>query len=284
MFPSYKTGFYARARRNGGKARYPQLWKGCVGAWAPCLGNVAYRFNDWSGSSNGGGFVGLPLSAWVRSYGQFALNFDGVDDYINLTMNPSGVSSVLSSLLQNNTSPRYSISAWMNTTTTSTDVRVFACGNTGGDLWMLTFGIGAAGTPQFYIRDETFTNYSVNGTSGTVNTGKWVHICVTRNLSAVRLYLNGLLVGSSNSFSHSFTTFNKYTIGAIHRSGPSGYFPGMIDSVAIYNRMLSQREVQLLAKNRSIAYELETPRSFLFTSTAQSRKYSLLTPRIIGVE
>jgi hypothetical protein len=35
--PTYQSGFYAPGR---GTAKYPELWRGCVGAWNPGLGNT----------------------------------------------------------------------------------------------------------------------------------------------------------------------------------------------------------------------------------------------------
>jgi hypothetical protein len=73
MQPSYQSGFYAPGR---GVAKHPELWRGCVGAWNPGLGNTGLSLRDWSGNQNNGTLTNGPT--WGVSDGRQALDFDGV--------------------------------------------------------------------------------------------------------------------------------------------------------------------------------------------------------------
>jgi hypothetical protein len=84
MQPSYQSGFYAPGR---GVAKHPELWRGCVGAWNPGLGNTGLSLRDWSGNGNNGTLTGGPT--WGVTDGQQALDFDGVDDYVDFGVFPS---------------------------------------------------------------------------------------------------------------------------------------------------------------------------------------------------
>jgi hypothetical protein len=77
MQPSYQSGFYAPGR---GVAKHPELWRGCVGAWNPGLGNTGLSLRDWSGGQNNGVLTNGPT--WGVSDGRQALTFDGVNDRI----------------------------------------------------------------------------------------------------------------------------------------------------------------------------------------------------------
>ena len=61
----------------------PQLWKGVVGAWCPSLGPTGSRLHDFSRFNNWGTLTNMdPLTDWVVDGGQYALDFDAVNDYV----------------------------------------------------------------------------------------------------------------------------------------------------------------------------------------------------------
>ena len=90
------------------------------------------------------------------------------------------------------------------------------------------------------------TNISLNNAyaaSTFPGLNQWVMVTATYDGNAAKMYINGVLGGSSN-ISSSVTSTNMF-IGA---SNSGGYqdFPGLIDDVRIYNRALSAAEVQAL--------------------------------------
>ena len=85
----------------------------------------------------------------------------------------------------------------------------------------------------------------VNGT-GAVALNTWTHIAVVRNGAALTFYRNGV-VDSSQSvldtqpFRNGITTLR---VGGQSRGGGGRFFPGRIDEARIYNRTLTQAEIQ----------------------------------------
>ena len=84
------------------------------------------------------------------------------------------------------------------------------------------------------------SNRTAEGASLTANV--WTHMAATYDGSTVRLFINGVQVASA-AFSGSITSStNPLRIGGNSIWGE--YFQGMIDEVRIYNRALSQPEIQ----------------------------------------
>ncbi|HEU4742644.1 MAG TPA: LamG-like jellyroll fold domain-containing protein [Meiothermus sp.] len=85
-----------------------------------------------------------------------------------------------------------------------------------------------------------------------VSTSNWTHYAVTVSASGgnttVRLYRNGTQVASDTK-SGSYTTpstSNPFVMGNASTGGANSYFQGNIDDVRVYNRPLSDGEVQAL--------------------------------------
>jgi len=75
-------GYNQHHTRPGSNLLYPQLWKGCVGAWCPSLGVTGNTLFDHSGFGNHGTLTNGPM--WDVSEGRYANGFDGVNDWIDL--------------------------------------------------------------------------------------------------------------------------------------------------------------------------------------------------------
>ena len=74
---SYSNGFAPR----DGQPLYPELWNGCVFAWAPCLGPTGETLRDWSGFSNHTTWQNAAAaSLWSIRYGRYHVTPDGNDD------------------------------------------------------------------------------------------------------------------------------------------------------------------------------------------------------------
>jgi len=82
----------------------------------------------------------------------------------------------------------------------------------------------------------------VNGTSGLpLNT--WSHLALTFDGAALRLYVNGQLVGSKAQTGSVPVTSGVLSIGG-NNIWSDQYFSGRIDEIRIYNRALNQQEIQ----------------------------------------
>ncbi|EKD25486.1 MAG: hypothetical protein ACD_80C00046G0013 [uncultured bacterium (gcode 4)] len=90
---------------------------------------------------------------------------------------------------------------------------------------------------------ETITNGST-----TLQAGKRYHIVWVFNSStSKRLYVNGILDATqTTSVSFSTSTSNRMTIGRMGDSSPDRYLNGAVDEVRVYDKALSQTEIDSL--------------------------------------
>jgi len=158
--------------------------------------------------------------------GDDALSFDGTDDYVQ----DSDATAVSGS---------FSASAWVKFDTLSDRQRI------------LTVNSGNIGLEYNNSNDQLqFSHYSSesdsSGTLGTFtpSTEVWYHIVGTFDGDTQRLYIDSNQ-NDSNSFPNDPKVDYGISIGAY--SGASSYLDGVIDHVAVYDRALSQPEVEALA-------------------------------------
>lgn len=194
--------------------------------------------NDASASLNHGTVYGATLTTDRFGNANSAYSFDGVNDYIDFST---------SNLLNNS----YSYSFWVKATTIP--------GN-GGYTYMLSIG-GTGGDQSFDIVNNA--NGATGWTVGGYNTGgnpvvsfvavgtlptpnTWYHCVMTRDNTAMKLYVDGVFIGSSSTggLPPNFGSSTKGVIGA--RCTVSQFFNGVIDDVRIYNRVLSNNEIMEL--------------------------------------
>ncbi|MBR5726928.1 MAG: LamG domain-containing protein, partial [Muribaculaceae bacterium] len=78
--------------------------------------------------------------------------------------------------------------------------------------------------------------------------GEWLHCVVTIENNLSRIYINGVLQQDSINNQVNFSNANNCNmyIGIMHAGGMWYPFNGKIDDVILYNRALTQQEVQLL--------------------------------------
>jgi hypothetical protein len=98
------------------------------------------------------------------------------------------------------------------------------------NFWSFRAHIGVPGGYQYF-----------NGATP-IQTGLWYHVAMTYDGAALRLYLNGQLDGSIAVTGPITTTSNPLLIGG-HAGGPWN-FNGLVDELSLYNRALSQAEIQ----------------------------------------
>ncbi len=189
-------------------------------------GTVAYD----SVGNNDGSFQNMSASSWKSGVQFTSLKFDGIEDYLLLQADLSGVLGGSSSL-----------SYWIRTPSAS------VAGITGSDeiQWG---GIDAAGKVALTVDGSPVV------TSDTVvNDRRWHHVVITRNAStgASQIYLDGVLsaasvgpVGIKNS------TFTS--IGRVEGIGPgSGYYAGRLDQIHVFNQVIDAAMVAQLMDNHA---------------------------------
>lgn len=238
--PSYRQGYAI----NSSEAKYPSLWKGIGGAWSMGLGPSGSVLRDQSGHGNNGTLTNMvPADDWIRNEGQWALNFDGSNDHVNVPNIANGPLNVTTGL---------TICAWAN----SADADGWVCGKdslgairpysirrftTGGNP-VIRFGIDN-GSP-------TFLNGSV-----VLPDNEWVWIAGTYDGAMMRIYCNGKLDTESSQTGNIRIDSDVFRIGNRGDGHPSLHFAGLIDDVRVYSRALSPNEIKILARERNIAYQ-----------------------------
>ncbi|MEQ1642256.1 MAG: LamG-like jellyroll fold domain-containing protein, partial [Pyrinomonadaceae bacterium] len=202
-------------------------------ACTPPVGNVLwYRAEanalDSSASTNHGIEEGGVAYA-AGKVGQ-AFSFDGVDDRVVVPVRP----------VQDD----FTIAFWVNTSQMSGsetnwyDGRGLVDGEVSG--FANDFGVAlGAGKVLFGVGNPDTTIRS-----GVIANGTWQHVAAIRNRTtgAIQLFINGVSVATGVGGTQSLTAPARLTLGRLQTN--ISPFNGLIDEVEIFDRQLSQTEIQ----------------------------------------
>ncbi|NTW40307.1 MAG: PKD domain-containing protein, partial [Cellulomonadaceae bacterium] len=182
--------------------------------------------NDLDGTYVTGVTLGTPGA--ISGTSSTAVTFDGT----------SGLVSSQSAFVNPTT---YSEELWFSTTTTN-----------GGKL--IGFGGSATGLSGSYDRHVymessgqltfgVWTGFTNTITSPVAyNDGAWHHMVATQSAAGMRLYVDGVLVGTNGQIqAQDYTGY--WRVGSDTTWGPQPYFAGSIDEVAVYSDALSAQTV-----------------------------------------
>ena len=169
------------------------------------------------------------------------LSFNGSSNYVNSSYDKS----------YDFLDAKFSISVWMYCNTlTANASRVmvnratygsnersfeFYCQTNASNIPFIYFGTYNAGWT--YVNTDTLTN---------INFNQWYNVVATSDgLGAGKVYINGTLRQTNNSFNTALAkTTVPLQIGAYSGSiGTDGYFNGLLTTVLLYNKALTQEEV-----------------------------------------
>ncbi len=200
--------------------------------------DLGYVF-DYSGYNHHGTLGGDPQL--IEGYIGNALEFDGVDDYVNID-GYKGINAI------DGVQQPFSVANWFR----------IAPGASDGNVEMVTWGT-SAGQQRLTWRvhqGRLRTEHASGNLRGDtyVDDDEWHHgalvVAEGANLRvpATRFYVDGV---EDTTFSGSDNTYNL-TAGADVRIGMSGpqngrYFPGSIDDVQLYDKVLTDIEVQVIS-------------------------------------
>jgi Concanavalin A-like lectin/glucanases superfamily/Chitobiase/beta-hexosaminidase C-terminal domain/Family of unknown function (DUF6298)/Putative collagen-binding domain of a collagenase len=232
---------------------------------------AAYGFNestgttiaDYSGNGNNGKLTNGPV--FVAGKNGNALSFDGVNDYVVV---PNSSSLDISGT-------QIAFSLWVNIVNANTDYVIF------GKPWVensmnypyhqyaLEFDGNGAKTFDFYFADTTGT---LRGPfSMPAPLGVWTHVAYTYDGAVVRGYLNGteqLAVSATQAVQARGTNFLIGVDGSLRQP-----FKGLVDDLRIYNRTLTQAEIQQdMATPIGSSVTPPTPATFNFSLTNSGNK------------
>lgn len=248
--PSFANGFAPRDF----EPQYPTLWWGCRFAVAACLGpHGSLSIRDWSNRGGNAQVFSPPAGLVQIDGGNYGWAFNG-SAYI-------GGQEYAGSL----TYP-ISLSCWYRQ-------KAAIVGDGTEDYTIMGLGNSSANDDYFFLslyrtssRGECFralagqtsagaSHYEVYYTHNTV----WHHIAyVWYGSGNVAAYLDGRSMGintlnGTNTLPQGIGT---YGVQGLHRPSPYGMSANMVmDDARVYDRILRQDEVRLLAIRRGIAYD-----------------------------
>ena len=245
--PSTTYFFRVRASNTGGDSGYSNEASVTTSAGVPNLvgqwlfdeiaGNTAV--NDTSFTGNHGTLVGGTTRVIGTNGAQAgnSLTFDGVNDHVLNSQNLAGVLG--------------------GTATLVTWIRTSALGN--NTFWQAP---GITGVEESGFGNDIFWGWidatgrigmsAGNGaaakSTNPINDNAWHHVALTRNATTglVQVYVDGVLSGTATSeIGVKTTPFSS--IGRIEdTAGTPTYLNGQLDELQVFNRVLSQSEIQAL--------------------------------------
>ncbi|HEX7254734.1 MAG TPA: LamG-like jellyroll fold domain-containing protein [Gaiellaceae bacterium] len=196
---------------------------------------AAYGFEEGSGTTandnSGTGNTGVISGAAFAPSGKYggALDFDGVDDWV--TIADSDSLDLTSGM---------TLSAWVRPDVVQGRYRQVILKEQPGGLEYSLYAHTNRGFPSTSL----WINGKLRNFDGTTTlpTGVWSHLAATYNGLTARVYVDGVLVRSGNRSGTLGVSASPLRIGgnAVHPE----WFDGLIDNVRVYNRALTDSEIQ----------------------------------------
>ena len=202
---------------------------------------AAYSFNEGSGTtvsdSSGNNLTGIIVGASWTTGGRYgnALSFNGSSSYVDLG-NPTALQLTGSMTLE----------AWINAAVNPADDGQIVAKSDGTGGWQFktspdtgphTFGVAVSGSSGSNVQRYSTTVRSLN---------TWYHVAGVYNATTgtLDIYVNGVLDDGTLRGTIPTGQVNQTVNVNIGRRTGGFYFNGIIDEVRIYNRALSQAEIQ----------------------------------------
>lgn len=210
--------------------------KGLAGNWLEGTSGLSacWKLDADASESSGrlldGQVYGSPQ--WVSGRVDGAIELDGVDDYIYIPVF-KGITG---------TSSR-TCTGWIKTAQAPGHIMNWGLVET-GEKWVIR--LNSDGT----LRAEVQGGYMYGTTS--LDDGRWHHIAVVlkeddnTNITDVRLYVDGEQETIGDYSSQQIDTASGYDVKIGKHISNEVYFDGLIDDVRIYNRALSNEQIQEL--------------------------------------
>jgi len=200
-------------------------------AYYPFNGNVI----DESGNGNNGTVYGATLTTDRFDAQNNAYYFNGTSNYIKVDQR--------NTTLEFGTGD-FTVSAWIQTDSSKGE-RVVSKGECFSAGWVL----GHTKKIKIQLQSPPYGPiYSLSNDS--INNGKWHFIILKRQRGIIYIYGDGVIDSNTISFPYSLTNTNEYlTIGRCRESEgacDNAFFTGKIDDIRLYNRALTDTEIDQL--------------------------------------
>jgi gliding motility-associated-like protein len=257
--------------------------------WWPFCGNA----NDESGNGNNGTVNGATLAADRFGNSNQAYSLDGQNDDIRITLNS----------INNNFPSESTITcnAWVKTSDLNGPLMAFRGGNTtfNYNIGTLTNIVTSPGKIGMLIRDDQTCCGSGNNIFGSsIADNNWHMVTMIRdgsNNGIIKLYVNTLLVATSAAGQNGSLTFNaaKMSFGSeqewittgFSTSTDQEYLNGNLDDIGIWNRALTQQEIESLYNQENLTNlwsDGTTDQSSIQVQPMQTTTYSVTVSDGLG--
>ena len=217
--------------------------------WWKLDASATFDGSNWSipdsrSNSNTGTSSGMTASNLVQSnlnilspYSRYALNFDGINDYINC-----GNSTNL------RITPNLTVSAWFKTSTSQIGKFINRDGLASGTRDYALYQNGT--NLQFWVSQSgNITETVLTSTGFTANDGNWHQAVGVCNGTNIELYIDGVLnVSGTNSISGINTSTYINEIGS-RTTGTGNHFSGSLSNVSLWNAALTSAQVKEIYNN-----------------------------------
>jgi hypothetical protein len=203
---------------------------GLVGWW-PFNGNA----NDESGNGNNGTVNGATLTSDRNGNINSAYSFNGTNQWINM---PSG------SITTMNITTDMTLSFWFKTNQTGAGLIGFG-DNVNGFNGGYLAAIGNSTLPNVSGKMSFFSANNWYRGNRTLVDNMWHHTCITISGTILKIIIDNNIDTLVANVGHPISFNGLRAIGA-RNDGLPGFFNGIIDDIAIYNRALTQQEITQL--------------------------------------
>ncbi len=210
-------------------------------AYYPFNGNA----NDESGNGNNGVIHGATLTTDRLGNPNSAYYFNGIDNYIDIDRNQQ---------FSQEGKDKITVSVWINILKPAAGI---ICGR---PFWMLHWAGDLPSKMYFYVFDGSF--YGVSVLSNSAVSEGWHHWVGVYDGTKISIYLDGKI---ENSLPHTGPITNghnaddpRFVIGKDYLPStlPDRWNKGSVDELRIYNRALSDSEVQQLYQGGTCSNEV----------------------------
>ncbi len=179
-----------------------------------------------------------------------SLDFDGSGDYVEVPDSPElDLSSAIT------------VTGWVYLDSFSTQNTVAAKWRdiSGANQRGYLLTVALDGTPRFYISTDG-VNFP-RATGAALSTGAWYHLAGTFDGSDIKIYVDGVLAGTTAQAGSIYLNNEPLLIGANDGYGGTTrkFTDGKVDEVRIYNKDLSSDEVAALADYGNFSVGSLTP-------------------------
>lgn len=224
---------------------------GLIGYW-PFSGNS----NDESGNNNNGTVSGAVLASDRNNNANSCYDFNGQSNFIQCQP-----------LLQLDNSPYMTLSCWFKIEGQNTNLDcVNGCaqylmsqgldGATGNSFFGLAYNQSVV--PYAFGIANGYSNLFINSLAGTADFSSWNHLVLVFSFGVNKLYLNGSLVATNNYMGVISSPNVPLFFGMNNAdSGYPYYLNGKLDEIGVWDRALSEAEVEDLFIGCSVSATLQ---------------------------